>query len=79
MSFGWDLEHAADAGGVFGVPDGGVPVEGVDRCQPRVAGADAVAAVLLEVGEERADQRRVEVGKVQLAGLLAGLPLGEAQ
>jgi hypothetical protein len=63
----------------FGVPDGGVPVEGVDRCQPRVAGADGIAAVLLEVGEERSDHRRVEVGDVQLAGLLAGLPLGEAQ
>ncbi len=42
-------------------------------------GLRTVAAVLLEVVEERADQRRVEVSEVQLARLLAGLLLGERE
>ena len=65
--------------GVLGVAQRGVPVERVDRRQPGVAGAGAVAAVVLEVVEERADQRRVEVGEVESAGLLAGLLWREAQ
>jgi hypothetical protein len=51
----------------------------VDRRQPGVAGPGAVAPFGLEVLEERADQRCVEVSEVQLAGLFAGLLLGEAQ
>jgi len=35
--------------------------------------------LLLEVLEERGDQRRVELGDVQLAGRLAGALRGEAQ
>ena len=46
---------------------GGVAVERVDRRQAGVAGRGRVAALVLEVVEERADQRRVEVGEVQLA------------
>jgi hypothetical protein len=33
----------------------------VDRGQPRVAGARAVAAVVFEMVEERLNQRRVEI------------------
>jgi len=64
---------------VLWVAQRGVLVEGVDRRQPGVAGACAVAAVLLEVVEEGADQLRVEIVDVQLAGLFAGLLGGELQ
>ena len=52
--------------GVLGVAQRGVAEQRVDRGQPGVAGADAVAALVFEVVEERADQRRVEVGEVEL-------------
>ena len=64
---------------VLGVPQRHVPVERVDRCQPGVPGPGAVVSVLLEVGEERADQRRVEIVDVELAGLLAGSLMREGQ
>ena len=58
---GRDREHAADRFGVFGVFERCVVEQRADRGEPGVAGADAVAAVVLEVIEERADQRRVEI------------------
>ncbi len=79
MAFGRDLEHTRDRVGVFGVSQGGVAVERVDRCEPLVAGPGAVPALGLEVIEERADQRRVQVGEVELGRLLAGLPVCVAQ
>ena len=72
---GRDREHAADRVGVFGVFERCVVEQRADCGEPGVAGADAVAAFVLEVIEERADQRRVEIVEIQLAGLLAG-PLG---
>ncbi|HSO98555.1 MAG TPA: hypothetical protein VLP43_06355, partial [Solirubrobacteraceae bacterium] len=54
---------------VFGVLECAVAVEGVDRAEPGVAGAHAVAAVVFEVGKERADQRRVEIVEVELEWL----------
>ena len=60
-------------GGVFGVAQRGEPEQGVDRGEAGVAGADAVAAVVFQMVEERRDQRRVEVGDVQ-AGT-AGFPV----
>jgi hypothetical protein len=51
----------------------------VDRAEAGVAGAGTVAAVAFEVGEEGADQWRVEVVDVQLEWLLAGLVVREAQ
>jgi len=51
----------------------------VDRREAVVAAADTVPASVLEVLEERGDQRRVELGDVQLAGQLAGLFGGELQ
>ena len=79
VALGGDLDHAGDRRHVLGVAEGGVAVERVDRRQPRVAGRDDVAALVLEVVEERADQRRVQVGELQAVGLLAGLLLREAQ
>ena len=64
---------------VFGVAERGEAVEGVDRPEARIAGADAVAAIVFEVGQERTDQRRVEIVDVQLEGLLAGLLVREAE
>ena len=65
--------------GVLRVAQRGVAEQRVDRGQARVAGAGAVAAVALEVVEERADQRRVEIRDVEPVRLLAGCVLGEAQ
>ena len=65
--------------GVLGVLQRREPVEGVDRSEPGVAGSRAVAPVVFEVVEERADQRRVEIVEVQLERLLAGLLVREAQ
>ena len=76
---GRDSEHAADQRGVLGVLQRGEAEHRVDRCQSGVAGAGAVAALLFEVVEERADQRRVEILELELARLLAGALLSEAE
>jgi len=55
----------ADQVGVIGAADGGVAKQRVDRDQPVVAGLDAVAALVFEVVEERADQLGVEVGELE--------------
>ena len=73
VAFGRDREHPGDHGGVFGVAERGVSVERVDRREPRVAGPGAVAAVLLEMGEERADQLGVEVVEIELRWRLSEL------
>jgi len=44
---------------------GGVGEDRVDRCESGVAGADAVTAILFQVGQERADQVAGQVGEVQ--------------
>ena len=65
-AFGWDREHPPDRGGVLGMPEQRRTVEqGSDRGQAEVPGPGAVAALGLEVLEERGDQRRVEVVRVQ--------------
>ena len=78
-SLGRDGQDPGDRLGVLGMLQGGVGEHGVDRGEPGVAGARAVAADLLEVVQERADQRRVEVGEVELARLPAGAPGGEGE
>ena len=47
------------------MPQGGEPEQRVDRGQAGVAGADAVAAFVFEVVEERADQGGVQIGEVR--------------
>jgi hypothetical protein len=59
------------------MPECGVVEQRADRCQPRVAGGGAVAALVLEVIEERGDSAGIEILEVQLAGGLAGLLLSE--
>ena len=68
-----DRQDLADDGGVLGCPGGGVAEQRVDRGQPGVAGGAAVAPVVFQVLQERADQRGVEVGEAELAGCLPGL------
>jgi hypothetical protein len=51
---------------------GGEAEKGVDRGEAGVAGADAAAAIVLQVFEERAHQRRVEIPELKLRGCLAG-------
>ena len=65
VAFGPDLQDPLDRRGVFGVAQHAVAVEGADRGQARVAGPGAAAAVGFEVVQERADQRRVELGQVE--------------
>lgn len=79
VALGWDLDHTRDRLGVLGVAQRGVAVERVDRCQASIPRAGSIASLILEVVEESADQRRVQVAEVKLAGLLAGLALREAQ
>src|SRR6266576_2002678 len=62
-----------------GVAQRGPGEQGPDGGQPVVAGAGAVAAVVFEVVQERGDQRGVEVGDVELAGVLPGALGGEGQ
>ena len=64
-AFRWDREHALDVVGVFGMAQRGIPIERVDRRQAGVSGAGAVAAVGLEVIEERGDGVGVEIGDVE--------------
>ncbi len=71
-AFRWDREHACDQRGVLGVPERAVLEERVDRAEPDVAGAGAVAAFLFEVVEERADQLGIEIVDAELVGRLAG-------
>ena len=79
VTFGRDRHDPSDNVRVFGVFERREPVERVDRPEPGVAGAGVVAADLFQVGEKRADQRRVQIVEVQLKRLFAGLVLGEAE
>jgi len=75
VAFGSDLQHSLDRhgglrltqrNGVLGVAQRAVAVEGADRRQARVAGPGAAPALGLEVIQERADQRRVELVEIEL-------------
>ena len=57
----------------------GVSEQRVDRGEAGVAGAGAVAALVLEVVEKRGDQRRVQIGDIELGWLAAQALGGEAQ
>ena len=79
VALGRDRHHPRDRVRVLGMVQRDVAVERVDRPEPGVAGAGTVVSVLFEVGQERADQRRVEVVDVQLERLFAGLLVSEAE
>ena len=64
-------QDALDGGGMFGMAQGGIPEQRPDRGQPGVAGAHAVLSFVLQMVEEGADQRRIEIVDVELARDLA--------
>lgn len=76
---GRDGQHALDHGGVLGVAQRRVAEQRPDRREAQVAGPRPVAAVHLQVLEERGDQRLVEVMPLQRGGRLAGSLLHEAE
>jgi hypothetical protein len=78
-SLGGDGQDAGDGLGVLGVAQGRVGEHGADRGEAGVAGAGAVAPVVLEMVQEVSDQRRVQVADVEITGLLAGALRGERQ
>jgi hypothetical protein len=65
VAFGPDLQDPFDRRGVFWMAQQAVAVERADRGQARVARPWAAAAVGFEVVEERADQRRIQLGQVE--------------
>lgn len=71
-AFGRDGQDAGDGVGVLGMPERGVAEQGPDGGEAGVAGGDAHASVVFEVGEQGADRRGVEVVEVQVGGLDAG-------
>jgi len=79
MLLGRDGQDAGDRLGVLGMAQGGVAEQGSDRGEAGVAGAGAVAPDVFEVVQEAADQRGVQVGDVELAGLFPGAAGGEPQ
>ena len=76
---GRDRQHPLDERGVLGVAQGGVAEQRADRGQPHVAGPGAVAPLVLEVVQERADRGGVQVGQVELGGHLAGALVHEGE
>src|SRR5579875_718536 len=79
VAFGRDRHHPGDRVRVLGVFQRGVAVERVDRPEPGVAGSRTVPAIGFEMREERGDQWSVQVVKVQLEWLLAGLVVRVAE
>jgi hypothetical protein len=78
-ALGGDGQDTGDEGGVLGVAQCRVAESGVDRGEPGVAGADAVAAVFFQVAEEGRDGGGVEVGEVEAGRRLPGAPGGEGE
>jgi hypothetical protein len=77
-ALGRDREHACDQSGVLGMPERAVLEERVDRPEPHVAGTGAVPTLGLQVIEERADHRRVELRELELRRSGAGSLLSKA-
>ncbi len=61
---------------MLGMAVGGEAEEGLERSEASVAGGNAASPVVLEVIEETAHQRGVEVPQVKLGRLLADVHLG---
>jgi hypothetical protein len=78
-AFRRDREHALDQCGVLGVAQRGVLKERVDGGEADVAGPGAVAALVLEVLEERPDRGRVELRELKPRGWRSGLLLHEGE
>jgi len=69
-ALGRDGENALDDGGMIGMAKCGVSEQRADRGKPSVAGARAIFSLVLEVVEEGADQRGIEIVDIQLGWFL---------
>ena len=65
MTLPGDREYLLALEGMGGLCEGRVAEEGVERCQPRVTSSYAVVPARLEVIEEQAEERGVEVLEVE--------------
>src|SRR6266851_9849440 len=72
-----DGQDALDVVRVLGVVEGREAEEAVDGSKSGVACADTVLAVLFEILQEGADERRVDVREVESRGRLASPLVGE--
>jgi hypothetical protein len=79
VALGGDGQDPLYEPGVLGVAEGGEAEQGVDRGQPGVAGGNVDAALSLQVIEEGADERGVQVLKLQLRRRRAGGVLHEPE
>ena len=61
------------------MPQGGVAEWRVDGGEPGIAGGHAVASLGFQMGEERRDERGVDVADVEPGGRFAGAIVGEDQ
>src|SRR5664279_496693 len=61
VAFAWYREDSLDEGAVGRLLEGREPEEGANGRQAQVARPDAGASLRLEISEERADERRVEI------------------
>jgi hypothetical protein len=66
-----DREHALDLPGIGGLLECGVTEECTDRGEAQVARLDPDRPAHLEIVEEGADERGVEVGQIEPGGRLA--------
>jgi hypothetical protein len=64
-SLGQYCQHARDGGRVLGMAECRVAKQRVDSGKPSVAGAHTVSAIVLEMVQERANKRYVDVLEVQ--------------
>jgi hypothetical protein len=78
-ALGLDRENAGDVRRMLRVTQGGVAEQRVDGREPSVARAHGISSLVLEVIQERANERSVDIGEVQGGGRLAGALAGKAE
>jgi len=61
MTLAWYRQDSLDQGAVSRLLERYEPEEGANGCQAQVARLDAGASLRLEISEERADKRRIEI------------------
>jgi hypothetical protein len=74
-----DGQHLSNGLGMLGVVVGGVTEERLDGGQPSVPGAHSGAPFGFQMIQETVDQCGVQVGDVQIGGVLPGLRFGVGQ
>ena len=77
-ALGGNREHAGNDGCLFWMLQCGIAEQGMDGGQPRVAGAHGVRVVVFEVGQEPADEGRVEIAEFELRRRFGEVGRGEA-